>query len=93
MLIYKLTDNTDKGLLRCLSVATDADAVLLTQDAVYALMQNDYAEALREFPGKLFALHDDLLTRGVRCPVPDVKAITYEEMVDLSLTYTHMVSW
>ncbi len=85
------------ALQSCLKVACagSGNAVLLIEDAVYALLP-----ALAKSLGlhatsantKLYALKDDLTARGLR-PTADVTPVDYAEFVRLCVVHSNSHSW
>lgn len=70
---------------RCLSVLSADDAVLLIEDAVYAVNRDDV-------PANCYGLIPDLEARGVP-GTERVRDVDYAGFVDLVCRYDKSVSW
>lgn len=80
--------NLPEKLAECISVMSDADAIILIENAVICTskkkldLQNCYV------------LEEDLVARGLASSVnDDWKSVNYSEFVKLTLTYDKSVSW
>ncbi len=71
---------------------TAEDAVLLTQDATYALQDKQCLRLLSTKTDHIFVLQADRLARGLTA-LDTIKDVTYEEMVELCVTYDRVISW
>lgn len=75
---------------RCLSMLSDGDAVLLIEDAVYAVNRDD-------LPANCFVLESDLEARGLAPGVNsanyNLTRVDYAGFVDLACRYDRSVSW
>lgn len=85
-------------LSSCLRVVTSRQAVLLIEDAVYALLPGSSAfGSLRLLPAdiRLYVLENDLLARGLALDdLPKrVQTIGYDRMVELCAESGKVVSW
>jgi len=85
------------ALASCLAHATKGSAVLLIEDAVYAVVKGGAAEAeLKLAMGRVdvYALGPDLEARGVKDRVIDgVKLVDYGGFVDLAAEHRINQSW
>ena len=77
--------------------ASAGDAIVLVEDAVYDLQSN---RLLNSFVAKsavaqiqLYALADDMRTRGVISNKADVKALSLAEFTQLSLDCDKHIAW
>jgi len=70
---------------RCLSLLAKGDAVLLIEDAVYAINRGD-------LPAGCFVLEPDLRARGL-APNDAAVCVDYAGFVDLTCRYQKSVSW
>lgn len=73
--------------------ATEQDAILLIEDAVYAANERHYA-----FPvachAPLFALRSDLEARAITTLIsPHIRVIGYDGFVDLTVTHSQSMTW
>lgn len=77
----------------CIKVAQPADAIILTEDGVYAAASVQ-AEKLQSFvkAGSIFALAEDLLARGVEAS-EGIKSINTAEFVNLCTQHNPIQSW
>lgn len=71
------------------------DAVLLTQDAVIAALENtDYCRKLMALGSPIFVLQSDLLARGLAERVSsEVVSIDYAGFVDLTAENSQSITW
>lgn len=76
----------------CLAVA-DYDAVVLMQDAVYALIELTPLHFLQAKGAICYVLKDDAIQRGVRSLPENVQYIDSQALVKLSLQAHHCISW
>ena len=81
------------ALQRCLTVATDQDAILLTEDATLAL--SNVSGFLAAPPtSQLFVLEPDRQARGVMLPAaPAITGVDFDGFVALTAHYAKSVSW
>jgi sulfur relay protein TusB/DsrH len=68
------------------------DGVLLTQDAVYAVMHQSLHAKLAELHS-VYVLKDDIEARAVVLENNNIQIITYAEFVELCITYDKVISW
>lgn len=94
MILHKLTASpfSNQAMQHCLLRVHSNDAVLLTQDAVYALMDTSLSVQLKQLPN-LYVLKDDAEARGVTLHDENVNLISYSDFVELSLKYDNVLSW
>ncbi len=86
----------DSRLSSCLRLLGADDAIVLCGDAVYALQSGSApCAALAEMPERnaLFALAEDLQSRGIDPVLPRVGAIDYPALVALCTRYSKVNSW
>ena len=84
--------STHSALSSCLKVARNGDSILLIEDGVYASSQ------LCQSPLEgvaLYALHEDLLARGLDASTLSgtIKTVDYNVFVDLVCQHQRCVSW
>ncbi|MDE1165262.1 MAG: sulfurtransferase complex subunit TusB [Pseudomonas sp.] len=79
----------DNRLASCLRLLGDNDAILLTGDAVYALLPGTAPRQQLEGK-KVFALDEDLQARAIDTDVPHVD---YPGFVQLTLDYDKVNTW
>ena len=80
--------NGDAALERCRDIASQDDAVMLIEDGVYAAMRSHSLP----LSTPIYALDSDLDSRGV-VSVTQVKIVSVEEFVDLTVSYQPIISW
>lgn len=81
---------------RALDSVSPGDALLLIEDAVYALLPGtDSASALRSLAAQLYVLEQDLLARGLSADAlpPESQGIDYLRMVELCVAEPKALSW
>lgn len=76
---------TLEGLVSCQKLKTAGDNIVLMGDSTYSIHNHPEVEGL-------FALADDSNCRGIQPPTK-VVLISYEELVDLCVNYSPVVSW
>lgn len=85
------------ALASCLRLARDGQAVLLTEDAVYAATpsmaaSSGLAAAVKRL--QIFVLQPDVEARGMAGRlIPEAKAIGYDGFVDLVAEHPNNQSW
>jgi len=89
---------SDRGSLdSCLAMATKGSAVLLIEDAVYAVTNGSVAAAKIQAAAadlKIYALGPDLAARGMAGRVLDgVNVVDYGGFVDLVAEHNSCQSW
>lgn len=90
-----VVNKTDAALWSaCRAALSDGDALLLIEDAVFAVLPG-YCEALRIPPAvQILVLSDDLAARGISARIPaDLCQLSYQDFVALSLRHDKVVSW
>jgi tRNA 2-thiouridine synthesizing protein B len=94
MILHKISSSpfSHLALQHCLQRIYNTDGLLLTQDAVYAVMHQTLHAKLAELHA-VYVLKDDLEARGVRLENNNIQIITYAEFVELSLKYDNVISW
>lgn len=77
----------------CLRIAGPEDAVLLSGEAVYALLSaGEPWRRLQSSGLPVYALEEDVLARGLEAG-PGVTMVDYPAFVRLTLTYDKVNSW
>lgn len=81
----------DHRLSSCLRLLGTDDALMLTGDAVYALLPDStWATQLQGL--QVFALSEDLAARGIQ-PTPQAKPLDYPGFVQCCLDFDKVNSW
>jgi tRNA 2-thiouridine synthesizing protein B len=80
------------ALQQCITRMQSQDGLLLTQDAVYAVMHNDSVAQLTEL-NSVYVLQEDAKARGVNIENSQFQQVNYTEFVALSLEYDKVLSW
>lgn len=95
--IVNKSPSQTRSLDSCLRLAQDGQALLLTEDGVYAaISRSPAAAAVRDAMTRLkvYALQPDLEARGVHTAVLDgVTLVDYGGFVDLVAEHTTSNSW
>ena len=88
---------SNNTLVSCLKVARPGSAILLFEDGVYGALETEENRALFDDffnSNKLYVINSDLSARGVLDKImPEFKAITYPDFVELSVEYSKVQSW
>jgi tRNA 2-thiouridine synthesizing protein B len=94
MNLHKISSSpfTHLGLQHCLQRIQANEGLLLTQDAVYAVMDKILLSKLIEQPS-VYVLKEDAEARGLVIENGKIQLITYAQFVALSLEYEKVVSW
>ena len=96
MILHTVNKSSD-CLVRCLSMTSEGDAILLIEDGVYAAMNNSRNEALwhDDHAGfTRYALESDLAARGISDKMlPGIEVINWQQFVSLATTCDKVVSW
>ena len=93
MILHKISSSpfSHLALQHCLQRIHNTDGLLLTQDAVYAVMHQTLHAKLKLHA--VYVLKDDIEARGVKLENNNIQIITYAEFVELSLKYDNVISW
>jgi tRNA 2-thiouridine synthesizing protein B len=94
MILHKISSSpfNHKGLHHCLQRIHGSDGILLTQDAVYAVMHQTLNSKLVELDA-VYMLKEDADARGVQVQSEQIQLISYAEFVVLSLKFEKVMSW
>jgi tRNA 2-thiouridine synthesizing protein B len=94
MILHKIDSSpfNHLALQHCLQRIQTTDALLLTQDAVYAVMDKTLNVKFVELHA-VFVLKEDAEARGIVIESDKIQLITYTQFVELSLKYDKVVSW
>lgn len=94
MILHKisLSPFNHLALQQCLQRIHTDDGLLLTQDAVYAVIDKTLLAKLTALHG-VYVLKDDIEARGVALENNNIQIITYVEFVELSLKYNKVINW
>ncbi|WP_339725078.1 sulfurtransferase complex subunit TusB [uncultured Paraglaciecola sp.] len=94
MILHKITLSpfTHLALEHCLLRIHSSDGLLLTQDAVYAVMNETLISKLAELDS-VYVLQEDAQARGVQVANDKIQLISYTGFVELSLQYDKVMSW
>jgi tRNA 2-thiouridine synthesizing protein B len=87
---------TSNALDHAFEYASNTDAILLIENAIYAAsnVDSNVNRLLSALPGvRFFVLQDDVSARGVLTPLQDFKTVSYAEFVALVCQYHNSVSW
>lgn len=83
----------DTRLAGCLRLMGPADAVMLTGDAVYAVVADSETDASLQRAGiRTYALQEDVQARGL-IPGTAITVVDYPEFVALTLAFDKVNSW
>jgi len=83
--------NKLQALTNCLPYILPGDAIVLIEDSVYAAVSKIELNP-KEY--SIFALKNDLVIRGITDKIlSDIKVITYEEFVELTLRFYPSQTW
>ncbi|EIK96418.1 sulfur relay protein TusB/DsrH [Pseudomonas sp. M47T1] len=77
---------TDQRLASCLRLLGKDDGLLLTGDAVYALLN----DSLAHLQGRVYALAEDVQARGIST---DATVVDYPGFVQLSIDFDKVNTW
>ena len=84
-------------LYEAFGFASEGDAILLIEDAVYDLQSprllNSFVAKAGWLNVTVYALNEDIQLRGVVSQQPDIITVDMQQMVDLTLTHTRHVAW
>ncbi|MGS2720257.1 sulfurtransferase complex subunit TusB [Paraglaciecola aestuariivivens] len=94
MILHKVSTSpfSHLDLQHCLARLQRTDALLLTQDAVYAVMDVSFLSVLSKLPA-VYLLQEDANARAIKLENPHFKSINYADFVELSLKYPQVISW
>lgn len=87
--------NNDSALECCLNYISTDDSILLSSDAVIAIMDKRWQMELAKY--NLMLLKNDVIARGLQnyCTklCPQCQCIEYAEFVTQTLTHQKVISW
>ena len=94
MILHKVSSSpfNHLALQQCLQRIQATDGLLLTQDAVYGVMDKGLNTKLVALHS-VFVLKEDTDARGITIESDKIQLITYADFVELSLEYDKVVSW
>lgn len=94
MVLHKVSTSPfiHMDLQQCLARLQPSDGLVLTQNAVYAVLDPSLTSLLADLRC-VYLLKEDAQARAVQVENPHVKSIDYAEFVELSLEYTQVMSW
>ena len=94
MNLHKISSSpfTHQALQHCLQRIQAPEGLILTQDAVYAVMDKTLFTKLIELQA-VYLLKEDAEARGIEIESDKLQLITYAQFVELSLVYDKVVSW
>ncbi|MEP1445830.1 MAG: sulfurtransferase complex subunit TusB [Paraglaciecola sp.] len=94
MILHKIASSpfSHRALHQCLQRMQATDGLLLTQDAVYSLMDRELGTKLLQLKS-VFVLKEDAEARGIGIEPSKIQLINYEQFVELSLKYEKVISW
>lgn len=93
--IIRQSSTAHQGLHQCLKYKQAGDGILFISDGVLnlCLQQNIPLLNTAELSNKLFVLDSDLTARNLSIHELDVKQISYQEFVELTLQYEKTLTW
>lgn len=94
MILHKIASSpfSYRALDHCLQRIHATDGLLLTQDAVYGLMDKELSTKLQQLEA-VFVLKEDAEARGIEIEPSTIQLINYEQFVELCLKYEKVISW
>ncbi|MBU3001730.1 sulfurtransferase complex subunit TusB [Paraglaciecola arctica] len=94
MILHKVASSpfSHRALDHCLQRIHATDGLLLTQDAVYGLMDKELSTKLQQLEA-VFVLKEDAEARGIEIEPSTIQLINYEQFVELCLKYEKVISW
>lgn len=94
MILHKIASSpfSHRALDHCLQRIHATDGLLLTQDAVYGLMDKELSTNLQQLEA-VFVLKEDAEARGIEIEPSTIQLINYEQFVELCLKYEKVISW
>ena len=95
MILYKVNKSPfeHQAIHQCLDRMTVQDSLLLTESACYAVTGQGISKQRLEELTNLYVIQDDLKARGLTCDLTNCQQISYNDMVELCLRHTQVISW
>ena len=85
---------TSPALADCLHVVQPGDALLLIEDAVFAVLDETHQQLVNLLPEvKVMLLSNDVLARGLKKKITTLPTINYVQFVELTEQYYPSLSW
>lgn len=81
----------DNALTTCLKYVDKQDTVLLSGNAVNALLLHSWQKALTKI--RILVLADDVTARGITEQLSKFTSISYEQFVQETLRHNKVISW
>lgn len=92
--IFNTSPFSGKQFSEALNFTQQADGILLTGDAVYALLPNtEQSNLLQQSANNIYVLQEDITARAVQFSLDNVKIVDYPYFVELCTLYSKVVSW
>ncbi|GIU26558.1 sulfurtransferase complex subunit TusB [Shewanella schlegeliana] len=93
MILHHIQDSVEQssGLTTCLRYIALGDSILLSGNAINCLLKREWRAKLANL--RVVALKEDVNARGLQDYLKDVKQISYNEFVELSLEHEKVISW
>ena len=95
MILHKFSQSPfqSNSIQSNLALIADDDAVLLIENAVYAIKHAAMLELLINRGSQLFILKEDCDARGLTNISDNIQQMDYAGFVELTLQYEKVVSW
>lgn len=96
MILHTLNKFADHStaLHSCIATIASADALLLLEDGVYALLSAESLKASLPVGVRLYVLGEDMDARGLsERNDPHFKRINYADFVELTLLCSKVINW
>lgn len=93
MILHHIQDSVGHSgaLTTCLRYLAKGDTVLLSGNAINCLLKRDWRAKLSAL--NYLVLKEDVIARGLQEYLKDVKQVSYNEFVELSLEHEKVISW
>ena len=88
--------NATSALSDCLQNIDSSDGLVLIEDGVYASIDSAFLNQINKF-NQCYLVESDSIARGLSSASGEnalnIKPISYDELVDLTLNYDKTISW
>ncbi|MCG9731028.1 sulfurtransferase complex subunit TusB [Shewanella sp. Isolate13] len=93
MILHHIQNSVEQSgaLSTCLRYITNNDSILLSGNGINCLLKAEWRAKLADL--NVVVLQEDVNARGLQDYLKDVKQVSYNEFVELSLEHEKVISW
>ncbi|GIU21847.1 sulfurtransferase complex subunit TusB [Shewanella sp. MBTL60-007] len=93
MILHHIQNSVEQSdaLSTCLRYIANNDSILLSGNGINCLLKAEWRAKLADL--NVVVLQEDVNARGLQDYLKDVKQVSYNEFVELSLEHEKVISW